>query len=126
MNEISRVWIESTFHSPTNFRIAVIQEGPTGDSRFFSKLSLEDASEVKDGDPADESAAVPISEEALVKLSQTLWDLGIRPRDALNHEEALKSLRSERDFLRLELNAALCCQRRTIEGSRVEELNDAD
>lgn len=41
-----------------------------------------------------------LNKDSATRISQSLWDLGYRPRDALNHDEAIKHLKSEVEFLR--------------------------
>lgn len=83
--------------------LAIVSEG--ADGRLFA-LNLQQWQEVSPNNvPTDEvtlklGSTVDGMTETLYALAQRLWDLGYRPRVAINHEKAIEALQSERDFLR--------------------------
>lgn len=96
--EISRFYLDFS-SSWLGYRLAVECGEDRGDGvRYVANIA--ESTKHEGAETVKPECVAGVSEKALVGLAQSLWDGGIRPREAINHEEALKALRSEVSFLR--------------------------
>lgn len=98
LNRDMKISVERGFNYRGLFEIAIVSQ-----THFLAGYEVY---EWREGETLPEEGRIPVTETMLEGLSQRLWDLGIRPREALNHEETISALKGEIAFLRRLVEAA--------------------